>query len=1290
MGFAGFRARFLVAFCSLFLACGLGLSGETIVIDEDFEDLAIDGNLLNNAQIVDYGDGRSTILSLTQGQNDQSGFAWFQTPFNLRDNRVEIEFDLWIRPGSSATPADGLSVIFQFGDDINATGGGGGGLGTSNFPYEYVSVAFDIWDNGGADPETQCDDATPHTCHVEVNQNSPDPGTAGSVQTNIDFGVQVPDFTAVGATLTPIEVKIVFDNGRIQVTFRTDGDPNFTDPVLVLDTVLADFPADANAIIGFAASTGGANAHHEIDNLRVVTSEATPQVNVTVELGNGERGAINCGSSEELTGTVNGETYTFVPDVAYGGFLGTDTTVIPNENQFAGYGYTSGQNPAGPVPDTIENVGDPNLMGVYQTERWDNGAVAYKFNVKNGRFEVNLHFAEICPACGVSPDGEATRRVHVTVEGERVLSFWSSALAAGNEAGEGPKALTAVIRTYQVDVTDGVLDVVISDLGLLGTPPENAQINGISYRRIGDATGEPVSGQIEDFGPPLLPKIQEVPLVDTDFEDDDVGACPADWQCNDNGVFTPQVVDTSDLYGLSINQRFRLSDVSGGIATASFYTTPADLTFQGFEAEFTVYLTQPSQVCVADGLTFFFLPGDETVLGSIGGTGGSLGYHGIGTSGFAVEIDTYQGTGDPGGIPQSGNAHVGLVVNGDVTQHVQTNVALNPYTVAPDWPLALDDTGQFLIGTLPLEENEEAGLRVRVELNGGRFRVWIKTVNENPDDGFVYPEQLVIDTLTDYGVTGLGPGYFGFSAGTGGCQTYHEIDDLKITLFLSKPVSVTRSIPVGTAYSDSSSRIPVTIHMEIAPEGGPQDVIVKENLPDGWSAEDISDGGTVADSVITWNLTNLTGGKDLTYTLIPSDATKQDVSYTGTFTVGGFELPIEGRAFLLWSPPPLPKGPANVVLDENFDDQNGCPAGWTCNTNDAVYSPGVPQDGTEHAGRLQLAADATPNLATTVIWNTPIDLSSNSFLAEFDLYFASDPAVGNTNPADGLTFMILEDLGDDTLTALGAGGGSLAYAGMTTQGGVTPRSLAVEFDLWQGGGDPNGYNTAGYGHAGVLRDADVANHVQTNLDLDPGTTPTVVGGEGWPYFVDQLGAGFPLHVEIEYNNGRVKVYLDAPETYASDGSLEPAFDRRLILDTAVTFPDSDGDGVPDVLSSAYIGFSAGTGGADAFHEIDNLRITLYPAEGGGELFSRGDANDDGARNIADAVFILQYLFGGGGEPPCPDAADANDDGGLNIADAVAILQHLFGGGGDLPAPFPGCGTDPTDDNLGPCVSQHCK
>ena len=43
----------------------------------------------------------------------------------------------------------------------------------------------------------------------------------------------------------------------------------------------------------------------------------------------------------------------------------------------------------------------------------------------------------------------------------------------------------------------------------------------------------------------------------------------------------------------------------------------------------------------------------------------------------------------------------------------------------------------------------------------------------------------------------------------------------------------------------------------------------------------------------------------------------------------------------------------------------------------------------------------------------------------------------------------------------------------------------------------------------------------------------------------------------------------------------------------------------------------------------------------GAHFLRGDANSDTGIDISDAVFTLTYLFSGGGEPTCKDAADAD-------------------------------------------------
>jgi ELWxxDGT repeat protein len=111
-----------------------------------------------------------------------------------------------------------------------------------------------------------------------------------------------------------------------------------------------------------------------------------------------------------------------------------------------------------------------------------------------------------------------------------------------------------------------------------------------------------------------------------------------------------------------------------------------------------------------------------------------------------------------------------------------------------------------------------------------------------------------------------------------------------------------------------------------------------------------------------------------------------------------------------------------------------------------------------------------------------------------------------------------------------------------------------------------------------------------------------------------------------------------------------------------------------------------------------LFFTAEDAEYGWELwalyigapFLRGDATADNRLNIADAVFVLAYLFVQGTPPSCADAADANDDSRLDTADALSILNYLFLHAGPPPDPFGACGVDPTADDLecaeyGPCA-----
>lgn len=123
------------------------------------------------------------------------------------------------------------------------------------------------------------------------------------------------------------------------------------------------------------------------------------------------------------------------------------------------------------------------------------------------------------------------------------------------------------------------------------------------------------------------------------------------------------------------------------------------------------------------------------------------------------------------------------------------------------------------------------------------------------------------------------------------------------------------------------------------------------------------------------------------------------------------------------------------------------------------------------------------------------------------------------------------------------------------------------------------------------------------------------------------------------------------------------------------FDAGSGQPVLDLSAAANHGF-LGTDSDVAGEPADPQWVSLDGA------FRRADCNADGQTDIADAVSVLNYLFGSGAEPPCGDACDINDDGSLDISDAISSLADLFDPTfPPIPPPHPGCGADPTSDSV---------
>ncbi|MEM7165111.1 MAG: hypothetical protein AAF581_06570 [Planctomycetota bacterium] len=219
-------------------------------------------------------------------------------------------------------------------------------------------------------------------------------------------------------------------------------------------------------------------------------------------------------------------------------------------------------------------------------------------------------------------------------------------------------------------------------------------------------------------------------------------------------------------------------------------------------------------------------------------------------------------------------------------------------------------------------------------------------------------------------------------------------------------------------------------------------------------------------------------------------------------------------------------------------------------------------------------------------------------------------------------------------------------------------------------------------------------HVPSNLDARDGVA-SALDGDGTLTSLDGVDSGIP--------GTDLSGYADV--TYMLDSQAFLDLNDQLTLDPGTvdltTGPlwrnndDSTGSPEPDYITGVIAAHSDGGimiscswefgGFAGDRNALMADYLNAFLGAPPVDEFRRGDCNDDAAKNIADPVRLLNFLFPPVAPPaalPCDSACDANDDGGLNIADAVAMLNVLFPIGAPIPWIAPdACGGDPTPDAL---------
>ena len=668
----------------------------------------------------------------------------------------------------------------------------------------------------------------------------------------------------------------------------------------------------------------------------------------------------------------------------------------------------------------------------------------------------------------------------------------------------------------------------------------------------------------------------------------------------------------------SAASRLRLTDSnSAGYETGSaFFTTPVNI--QSFTNNFSFQLTSAN----ADGFTFTIQSSGDTVLGP---AGAGLGYGYSGSTAFpnsvAVKFDLYNNSGE-------GNDSTGMYTDGatptvpavDMTSSgvnlhsgdvMNVTMTYNGTTLA--WTITDATTGATFSTSATVNiPSLVGGSTAYVGFTGGtggataiqEILSWTYT----PGSGTTSP--AATPTFSPAAGTYTSAQTVTISDTTSGAAIYYTTNGTTPTTSSTKystPVSVSstetiEAIAVASGYTNSAvASAAYTI-----------------NIPQTAATPTFSPAGGSYNSAQSVTISDTTTGAAIYYTTNGTTPTTSSTKYSAAISVGSSEtiqaiaaasgynnsaiasasysITIPQAATPTFSPTPGTYTSTQTVTIS--DATTGAAIYYTTNgttptTSSTKYSAPISVSSTETIEAIAVASGYTNSAVGSAVYTISTGSPSINFGSGFTstsglqlngssiwnsaasrLRLTDSNSAGNetgsaffTTPvniqsftnnfsfqltsanADGFTFTI-QSSGDTVLGPAGAGLG-YGYSGST----AFPNSVAVKFDL---------YNNSGEGND------------STGMYTD-GATPTVPA-------VDMTSSGVNLH------SGDV---MNVTMTYNGTTLAWTVTDAT----TGATFSTSATVNIPSLVgsSTAYVGFTGGTGGATAIQEI--LSWTYTPGSG---------------------------------------------------------------------------------------------
>lgn len=607
----------------------------------------------------------------------------------------------------------------------------------------------------------------------------------------------------------------------------------------------------------------------------------------------------------------------------------------------------------------------------------------------------------------------------------------------------------------------------------------------------------------------------------------------------------------------------------------------------------------------ADGLTFFLYDANANPFNP-GGFGGSMGYAqsssspGLSKAFLGLGLDEFGNfsapvagrQGGPGTRPSSvvlrgdGNGAQTIPTNYEYLTGLQTSDAIAMSTAAAGdvFQIAGGHDGRISGGLSPVNQgyrkakivitpNEApaSGFEVNVWIiegssNGGILHHVINNYNYIPNDSI--PSQL----------------NYGFSAGTGGKNNFHEIRNLEIRL------PDQQAPPIITDFSKTLDK-----NSEL--------VFSSEDFKTNYSSPEfrllykiqvlsLPDSGT-----LKLGLNNILVGQELLVADIPqlSYNPKSDYHGTDSFQWNGSDGDhyADSSAKVNFN-----IRPASILpYSESFKNSTASAMIYGGSPNSAILTAGILD--AEGAGYLRLTSNAKSQNGFARNSTVFSMLEGLSFSFEYYTYGGSG--------ADGLTFFLYDAIANSDFR-IGAPGGSMGYAQNSSLPGLSKAYLGFGFDEFgnfssaiagrQGGPGQRPSSLTirgdGDGSAAISSNYEYLTGIQTSNMAEMNTagagTPFIIAGDvdgrtGGALGLSSSDNGYrKAHIELKPNGQGTGFKINV---WLTEGNPTAGIVHHLLNDYSYV-----GNTLPENISYGFVG---STGGSTNFHEIRNLDIRLPQA-----------------------------------------------------------------------------------------------